>query len=343
MIRGLLVPTAVGLIACIGGWLVDGRALAQAWLVAVLCVALLPIGALAALATHGLTGGSWGDATRAVWRALAASLPLVLVAMLPLLLAVDDLFVWYAPAESLPDIVQAKRLYLNQPFFLLRWLLYAVMWAVMAWRLAVWGRGDQSVSRTACVLTLIGLLYSVTFFGFDWFLSLEPTFYTDVFGLWLVVTAAAAAMAVVMWLAGEASEAPRADLAGLWMAVLLGWAFLAFAQYIIVWSGNLPHEIGWYLHRGTPLWRPVSWLVFALLLGLPFWLLFTDRGRRSRAVLRLTATLVLAGSALQVAWWILPAFDDLSLHLLWLLPASLLALGGGQLALVRHRLSGAGS
>ena len=333
MPRGPALLAAVGVVACLLGLRVDRLALAQAWLVAVLCLLLVPLGALGALATHGLTGGRWGDATAPRWQALAWSLPLVLLAMLPLLWAVDGLFAWRAPLESLPEVVQAKTLYLTLPFFLLRWVVYAVLWLAMLWALLL-----RQVRPLACVLTLIGLLYSVTFFGFDWVLSLEPSFYTDIFGLWLLVTAVGVAAALVMLLDDGRRAAARADVAALWLAVLLGWAFLAFAQYIIVWSGNLPHEIGWYLHRSTPLWRAVSWLVFVLLVGLPFCLLLTGRGRRSGRVLRATAVLVLLGTVLQAAWWILPAFDELSSHLLWLLPASLLALGGGQGAIVSHRL-----
>ena len=246
MPRGPALLAAVGVVACLLGLRVDRLALAQAWLVAVLCLLLVPLGALGALATHGLTGGRWGDATAPRWQALAWSLPLVLLAMLPLLWAVDGLFAWRAPLESLPEVVQAKTLYLNLPFFLLRWVVYAVLWLAMLWALLL-----RQVRPLACVLTLIGLLYSVTFFGFDWVLSLEPSFYTDIFGLWLLVTAVGVAAALVMLLDDGRRAAARADVAALWLAVLLGWAFLAFAQYIIVWSGNLPHEIGWYLQHAA--------------------------------------------------------------------------------------------
>src|SRR5699024_3366623 len=90
-----------------------------------------------------------------------------------------------------------------------------------------------------CAGGLVALLYTLSFFAFDWFLSLEPKFYTDVFGLWLADTVVAGAGALVLLglgaAADERSVARRADLANLWLCLLLGWLFLAFSQYIVVW------------------------------------------------------------------------------------------------------------
>lgn len=322
----LLAAGGIGLVTCVAGAVLDWPAFAQAWLAAVLTLGLLPLGALPALMTFGLTGGGWGELGAPGWRLLLAVLPLFALAMLPLTFALPELFSWTRPAAELPEVVRRKLLYLNEPFLLLRLGLYLAVWLGLG--LAFARRGSPGAG--ACAAGLLLWLFSVTFFGFDWFLSLEPTFYTDVFGLWLGVTAVAAAGAAVLLLTLPATDAAavarRADLANLWLAILLGWAFLAFAQYIIVWSGNLPHEIAWYLHRGEGPWRVVAWVQFGLLFALPFAILLSGRAKRHRGALTVAAVSVLAGSVLQVQWWVLPAFPEPSVHLYWLAPTALAAL-----------------
>ena len=158
---------------------------------------------------------------------------------------------------------------------------------------------------------LIVLLYTLTFFGFDWMLSLEPKFYTDVYGLWLAVTLPAAATALVLVRApgvdDPVSVERRADLANLMFALILGWAFMGFAQYIIIWSGNLPDEIEWYLVRAEGVWRPIGWLVCALFFAVPSLALLFSRLKRNGVWLRRLAGVVLVGYVLQMQWWILPA------------------------------------
>lgn len=324
-----LVAGAVGLVPCAAGAWLDWPAFLHAWLAATVTIGLLPLGALAGLMTFGLTGGGWGELAAPAWRAAAACLPLFVLAMVPLLFGLGELFTWTRAPELLPDVVHNKLAYLNVPFLLARLALYILVWLVLAIVMGAWSARARG-GTAACAGGMLALLFTVTFFGFDWLLSLEPEFYTDVFGLLLVVTAAAAASALaVLGASGDLDTTGRdrrADLAVLWLALLLGWAFLAFAQYIVIWSGNLPHEIGWYLHRGRGFWRAVSWMVFIAFFGLPFLLLLSRRGRRSSAVLAAAAVLVLAGHALQVQWWVLPALDAGGPHLAWIAPATLATL-----------------
>ena len=328
---------AAGAACGLAGWL-DWPAFLHAWLAGTVSLGLLPLGALAALMTFGLTGGAWGEAAAPVWRALAATLPLFALAMTPLLFGLDTLFPWTAPVHSLPDVVARKTLYLNLPFLFARLALYFALWLGFAFALGVWTR-RRPAGAGVCAAGLIALLYSMTFFGFDWLLSLEPKFYTDVFGLWLCVTAAAAACALglLVCVVSTAPESAHADLAALLLSLILGWAFLAFAQYIIIWSGNLPDEIRWYLERGHGPWRVMSWVIFLLMFAAPFTLLMSRAGRASRRMLIAACASVLAGYLLQVQWWVLPATDTPTPHLLWMSPAVLLALGLVAVFMLRGR------
>lgn len=327
-----LVLTAFGAAGCIIALIIDADTFAYAWLAATLTWGLLPIGALAALMTAGLAGGGWSDVSRDAWRGLAACLPLFALALLPLLLfAREALFPWTQPVEQLPEVVQRKLLYLNVPFFTVRTIGYFVIWLLLALFMGVWHPARRA-GGALCAGGLVALLYTLSFFGFDWFLSLQPTFYTDVFGLWMADTIVAGAGALVLLALGSVDDdsaiMPRADLANLWLCLLLGWLFLAFSQYIVVWSGNIPHEIEWFLQRDDLVWVIMMGLVGACLFALPFLaLLFRWVKERGRA-LQYVATMVLVGYVLQMQWWVLPAAKEGAWQLYWMAPVALMALGG---------------
>src|SRR5699024_1191024 len=143
--------------------------------------------------TAGLAGGGWSEFSSGAWRALAACLPLFALALLPLLLfAREALFPWLQPVEQLPEVVRHKLLYLNVPFFVTRTIAYFVIWLALAFFMGVW-HSNRRGGGVLCAGGLVALLYTLSFFAFDWFLSLEPKFYTDVFGLWLADTVVAGA------------------------------------------------------------------------------------------------------------------------------------------------------
>jgi hypothetical protein len=307
-VPGLITPALFVL-----GLLVDATTLMQSWLAVTLTWGLIPLGALAILMTHGLTGGRWGIHSRPVWLALVATMPLFAVSLAPLLFATEILFSWTRPFDMLPEVVQNKTLYLNEPFFILRTLFYLLLWLGLAWGQGTWARqpGRVRMPRIHAPGLILWLL-SLTFFGFDWFMSLEPKFYSDVFGLMLAMAGPVAAIAVGLILdpdlGGVRDQGARRDMANLWLSVLLGWAFMGFAQYIVIWSGNLPDEIGWYLHRSVEPWRTISIVSFGLFFLVPFLVLLSGAAKSHGGWLRVTAVLCLTGHVLQVLWLVLPAF-----------------------------------
>lgn len=323
-----LLALAVNIVGAVIAW----PAFLRSWLVASLTWGALPLGALAVLMTHGLTGGEWGRVSRPIWQALAAGMPLFILIMIPLLFGLDQLFSWTRPVEQLPTLVQRKTLYLNEPFFILRTLFYLLVWLVLAWLLGIWGGRERNVQAPGLILWVL----TITFFGFDWLMSLEPKFYSDIFGLMLVTGTAATAMAAGLLLAMRQTQpAIRQDLANLWLAVLLGWAFMVFAQFIIIWSGNLPDEIVWYLHRRQWPWQLLGWVALLLFLLLPFTILLSNAAKRGRNQLMLATLSCLAGHVLYVHWLVLPAFEEQYSAQYWLDPAALIAIGAGFLWIIK--------
>ncbi|GAB2783457.1 hypothetical protein GCM10027040_06850 [Halomonas shantousis] len=319
----------VGLLAlalCLLGAVIDWTAFLRSWLVATLTWSALPLGAVAVLMTHNLTGGAWGHASRHVWRALAGAMPLFALAMVPLLFGLDELFSWTRPLSELPEVVRHKRLYLNEPFFLGRWGFYMVVWLGLAWLLAWRGSRAKAVSAPGLILWVL----TVTFFSVDWYMSLEPKFYSDVFGLERVCAMAASSLAAgMLLLAPQLKAALRKDIANIWLTLLLGWIFMGFSQLIIIWSGNIPDEIGWYIHRSEGAWQWVGRMAFVLFMLVPFMILLSTTAKQRRGWLTLAAGICLVGYVLQMQWMILPAFEEWRPAQTWLDPAALVAVGAG--------------
>lgn len=331
------LPAGLTLLVVIAGLVFWPEAFLQSWLAAALTWGAIPLGALPILMIHGLTGGRWGDQSRHIWLALSATLPLFIVSMVPLLLVMDTLFAWTQPEHLLPEVVKRKQFYLNTPFFVARLLLYCAIWLALAWMQGLWRpiSGTPKAQRIHAPGLILWVL-TITFFGFDWFMSLEPKFYSDVFGLMLCTNLAGAALAVGLLIGGAGMESPpRKDLANLWLAILLGWAFLAFSQYIIIWSGNLPDEIGWYIHRSEHVWREISVISFVLFFLVPFFMLLPGKAKERRTWLWTIAMLCLAGHVLQLQWLILPAFGPLQAEQMFLTPLILIVTGATYLGWIR--------
>lgn len=331
--RPIWVPALLTFALVALGFAVDSRALMQTWLAVVLTWGMLPLGAVAVLMTHRLTGGRWGEISRPIWEALAATMPLFAVSLLPLLFGLEVLFSWTQPVELLPEVVQNKRLYLYEPFFISRTLFYLLIWLGLSWTQGGLDYCQRFATiRFPAAAGLILWVFTITFFGFDWFMSLEPKFYSDVFGLMLCMNAVGAAMAAGILFNpatrtdGVAIDA-RCDIANLWLTVLLGWALMAFSQYIIIWSGNLPDEIGWYIHRSIGAWRTVSVLSFGLFFLLPFLVLLSGAAKANRGWLVAAAVVCLCGHVLQILWLVLPAFDGWQGIQFVLVPGLMLTVG----------------
>lgn len=315
----LILVLVLGL--CLIGGFLDLRGLAQAWLVAWVTLGFLSLGAMALLMVHGLTGGAWGNESRHLWQALAAAMLPLALTLLPLLLFVDVLFPWTAPTESLPEVVRHKQFYLNVPFFVGRTLFYLAMWALLAWWLT-----RPTPARRWHAPGLILWALTLTFFSYDWIMSLEPKFYSDIFGMERMLFSVGGALALGLALGVKPLRgAVRLDLANIWLAVLLGWAFVNFAQLIIIWSGNIPDEILWYLQRGEGLWGWIGRLSVLLFLVIPFAMLLPTAAKRRAGWLRVTALIALAGYLLHSQWLIWPSLPTTAWG--WLLaPVAVIAL-----------------
>lgn len=286
----------------------------------------LSLSGLFFLALQYTTGSVWSIPLKRVSEALMGYLPIAFVLMLILfLLGLHPLYEWTHTEEVLHDaILKGKRAYLNVPFFVLRNILFFGLWMGTGFwlfknSLAQDQSGDVRLSRlnkkiSAPFLVLFGLTFTVA--SFDFLMTLEPHWFSTIFGVYLFAglfeTGMAISILFVLHLRKQGAlkdvinENHLHDLGKLMFAFCVFWAYIAFSQYMLIWYGNLPEETGYLIRRTEGGWMPVA---LALLFGkfiIPFFMLLSRNAKRNPGYLLFVSIWVLAAQWLDCYWLVFP-------------------------------------
>jgi hypothetical protein len=348
--RALMIGAA-GLLAGLVGAFIDrpaGEALVlglspqfyRSWLIGFLFCLGLTIGSLALVMLQHLSGGQWGMVGRRVWEAASRTLPLVALFFLPVLLGMGPIFEWSHPEVVKSDpILLSKEPYLNVRFFIIRAVFYFAFWMLCTWLLTKWsglqdeGRmattpADSVRFRAVSAPGLLLLVLTVTFASVDWIMSLDPHWFSTIFGLLLVtgqgLSALALGIAVLAMLAdtpplrGTLNSRHFHDLGKLMLAFVMLWAYLSFSQFLIIWSGNLPEEIPWYVERVRGGWGVVALLLVLGHFVLPFLLLLSRDLKRHAGLLARIAVAIIVMRLVDLIWLVAPNFEHHGFPLHWM-------------------------
>lgn len=349
--RGALLAGLVGLALCALGAFLNLTQFFQSYLWAYLFWLGLALGCFGVTMLQHVTGGRWGLAIRRLLETGALTLPLMALLFLPLLGGLSSLYIWARPEVVDTDaILQFKQPYLNVQFFLVRALLYFVIWIGLALLLNRWSwqqdrTSDPGLPRRLRLLSAPGLIVyvlTVTFASFDWSMSLEPHWYSTIYGALFIVGQALTTFAFVIALMALLSKyAPVADIAtpdvfndlgNLLLAFIMLWGYMSFSQFLIIWSGNLPEEVVWYTHRSAGGWVWVAVILFVFHFVFPFFFLLSRNTKRRPQLLRRLAIYVFVIHLLNMFWIVMPAFYQNGIHIHWLDFAAPLGIGGIWLA-----------
>lgn len=350
--RVALIVGVVGLLALFAGALLEPVQFWRSYLVGYLLWAGIAIGALALLMLQHLTGGGWGLVIRRVLEAATRTLPLMLLLFIPILFGAHSIYSWTHPGEVAehPALAEKARLFLNLKFFSVRTVVFFAIWLLLAFFLNRWSRqqdltGDRQLAKKMRVLSGPGMVlfvFTVTFAAIDWVMSLDPEWSSTIFGLLFVaawsLSALAFAIAITAWLtkcepmAHVVASLHFHDLGKLLLALVMLWAYFAYSQYLIIWSGNLPEEIRWYLPRTHGTWGVIAVVVVVLHFALPFLFLLSRRFKRDPHKLVLVAVLILVMRYVDLLWVIAPNFPGAGFHLSWMDVVAPVGFGGVWLA-----------
>jgi hypothetical protein len=349
-----LIIGVVGLILCAVGAVFRPAQFLQSYLFAYLFTLGVALGSMAILMLQYLTSGDWGVVIRRTLEAAMRTLPWLAAGFLPVALGARELYVWARPAQARE--LDYRTEYLNVPFFIVRAIIYFVVWLAMAHRLDRWSREEDRGAALGWLKRLRRLsgpglvIYGVTitFAAFDWLMSLNPEWWSTIFGLLIIGGQALSATAFMIVVAALLStREPMAsvfqprhfhDFGKVMLTFVMVWAYLAFSQLLIIWAGNLPREIAFYLPRMQSSWRWVGVLLIVLHFGLPFALLLSRDLKRRAVWLASLAGLVLVMRVIDLFWLVAPEFRRQGLTVDWFDPVTVIGICGVWLALFIREL-----
>jgi len=304
----------------------------------------VPLGCLALLLIQYLTGGRWGLAITRLLEAGIMTLPLCAVLFLPILAGMSYLFPWTHPLSGdIGNLVQQKKAYLNLPFYLVRYVLYFLILGVLArWLRKLSLRRDEPKSSSLETMkqwsgpSLIVFVLLMNFACIDWVMSLNPEWYSSMFVVEFVAEQGVVAMAwsilILRYLAhfelleGFLTVKIVHDLGNLLLGFTCFWTYVTFMEYIIIWTGNLPHDVVWFSDRSSTGWEFFAvFLVFVHFVFPLGCLILTTVSRNLVRLARVAALMIVAHFA-QVVWWIEPAFSK-DFHVAWTSMVLIVAVG----------------
>ena len=353
-----LIAGGIGLAACAVGFFVDPEQLYRSWLIAYLLFLGIALGSMAMVMIQHLSGGGWG-VFRRVFEASSRTLPLLMVLFLPVLLGRGTLFPWtHADHVQADEVLRHKAAYLNTTFFVIRAAVYFVGWWGIATLLSKWSqaqdRGDVAVNTRLQRLSGAGLVFyalTVTGAGIDWIMSLNPHWYSTLFGFLMMGGQGLSALAFTIVVSAFLfKHEPLADvlkphhfhdLGKLMFAFVMLWAYFNFSQYLLVFAANLIEEIPYMTTRTTHGWQYLALFLTIFHFAVPWLLLLSRDLKRNPHRLVVIAAWMLFMRFADIYMLVSPEFESTggNLHLLagehvshffvhWLDLAAPLAIGG---------------
>ena len=323
------------------------RVFLPAYLSAYAFVLGISVGSLAILLLHHLVGGQWGFVIRRPLEASTMSLPWMALLFLPIAAGARGFYDWADPeiVANSPALT-FKHGYLNLPFWLFRAALYLGLWNVIALLVQRNSRMQDNTedpaptrrNQTIAAPGLIVLFVTVTFAAIDWMMSIEPTWYSSIYGVMILVgwiLSALTAMTIVSsrlsargLLQEVALPVGFHDLGNLTLAFVMLWAYMSFSQYLIIWSGNIAEELPWYLNRSDGLWRYICIILMVFHYFVPFFLLLVRENKRESSRLWKIGAWVLVMQLVNTVWLIVPAYKSYQWAQVLLVAPALAAVAG---------------
>ncbi|MEZ5416303.1 MAG: hypothetical protein R2708_03035 [Vicinamibacterales bacterium] len=357
--KGMMAAVVGAVLTGIGFTMTGADRFYEAYLVAWVAWTGVGLGSLALLMLHHLSGGAWGVVIRRILEASTRTIPVMAVLGLPLLAGMGHLYHWtHADVAATDAVIRDKAAYLNVPFFIARYVGFFAIWSFMAWRLSGWSAeqdrtGDPALADKMMRLSGGGLLVyglTVTFAVVDWTMSVNPHWFSTMWGLLYVVGWGLSALAFTIFILARLSkEKPMDhvvnpshfhDLGKFLFAFIMLWAYLSFSQFLIIYSANTQEEIPHYWVRSQNGWQFVGWSLVLFHFVLPYVLLLARDIKRDWSRVSKIALWVVAIRVVDYYWHVAPEFhtDGLSVSLIDI--ALPIALGGLFVMLFAMQLKG---
>ena len=357
--QGAFIVGVIALAFCAAGAYLSPKQFFQSYLFGYLFWLGIALGSLAIVALHHLVGGGWGFSIQRLLESGTRTLPLMALLLVPFFFGMKELYVW-ANSEAVAgdELLQHKELYLNSSFFWIRTAGYFFMWAILIFFLNRWSHeqdrtAEPSLTRRLQNLSgpaLVIYVLTVTFASIDWVMSLDPHWFSTIFGIMFVVGQGLATLAFAVVVVGMlAPHKPLSeivtskqfhDLGNLLLAFVMFWAYISFSQFLIMWSGNLPEEIPWYVHRLHGGWQWIAMAILIFQFALPFVLLLSRQIKKRAEFLTKVALAIVFMRFVDLFWIVAPNFHPHGIFIHWMDVLAPIGIGGIWIAVFIWQLKG---
>jgi hypothetical protein len=310
----------------------------RAYLLGFMCWLGVALGSMAIVMIRHLTGGGWGTVIRRILGAAMRTLPVLAILFIPIIIAVGQhrIYPWAMPLESIQDTHIREHLekhsfikasYLNFSGFFIRAFLYFAIWNVLSFLLSKWSKQTDHVGapdnsgrfKAVAGPGLILYGFTISFAAIDWVMSLDPSWISTIFGLLILIGEVLSAMCFavvverILFNYKPMSEMLTPDFVhdhGKWMLTfIMVWAYFSFSQWLIIWAGNLPTEITFYLKRLSNGWGSIGLFLVLFHFAIPFALLLSRPFKRDIRKLVWLAVWMMLMRYLDLFWIIEPNFS----------------------------------
>ena len=330
--RSLIVGVVFGLIALILAFL-RPQQFFRAYLLGFMCWLGVSLGSMAILMIRHLTGGGWGMVIRRILGAAMRTLPLLALLFIPIILGMHKLYIWAQPLDQIADkhlrehLEDITKTYLTTNGFVIRAIFYFAIWNLLSYLLSHWSRqtdragAPDNTERFKAVagpgLILYG--FTISFAAIDWVMSLDPSWISTIFGLVILIGEVLSAMCFavvverILFNYKPMSEMLSPDFVhdhGKWMLTfVMVWAYFNYSQWLIIWAGNLPSEITYYMRRLNGGWGYVGLFIVIFHFAIPFGTLLSRPFKRNIRKLVWLAVWLMLMRYLDLFWIIEPNFS----------------------------------
>jgi len=339
---------ALGIIACVAAALVDTERFAFSYLTGFLFTVTIGLGALFFILLHHTVKAGWSVAARRHMEWVAWILPIGAVLFIPVAALAPKIFHhWWAGPTGPEDPLSAKSVYLNPTFFFIRAIVFFGIWSLLVWWFSRRStqQDETGDARLTVKMQLVAapmmfvFAFTLTFAGFDWAMSLDPFWYSTIFGVYIFagsVMSSLALLAVVTILFQKSRILRRVStvehrhtIGQLMFAFVVFWSYIAFSQYMLIWYANLPEETVFFRNR----WYVGDWYWVSLVLifghfAIPFLYLMSRHVKRHMNGLFVGAIWLLAMHYVDMYWLVMPNHDTATPHPSWIDLAGLLGPAG---------------
>lgn len=327
----LLLIAGCAVIAAAVGAVFQPIVAIQAYHFALLVCLQLALGSLFLLMLHQATGGRWGARVLPALLAGNRLVPWCLLGLIPVVAFLPAVYPWVGH----PELVGDRRVFLNWPFFAIRCGFYFLFFGGLSFAV---GRGLRPGSPGLVGFALVGYFVAI-----DIVMALDPRWYSTGFPVVFMTSSTMLGLSFAVWMTAATHIDNEdftvwRDLGNLLLTLIIFWSYVAFTQFLIIWTGNLPEEIQWYVIRGTGVWKWVTIFLAASNVFVPFFILLARSVKDQPRRLQRVAAWLLICQVIYIYWLVAPSFHGRGasgLH--WLDPVVLIALGIPFFMLVRNQ------